>query len=196
MIILLALIGFLMGSIPNGYILVKKNLHIDIREHGSGNIGATNVGRVAGKKLGTITTVLDMAKALVPVILTDILVRANVIEMDRALALTIVGVSAILGHNYTVFLKFKGGKGVATTIAAFAYIVPIPMTISVLCFLGLKKFTKIVSIRSMVLGTVLFLSTLLLGYNKYYVYGTLISCLLIFYRHKANIRRIIRGEEK
>lgn len=196
MIFLLALFGYLMGSIPTGYILVKKNLHIDIREHGSGNIGATNVGRVAGKRLGTITTVLDMAKAIIPVIITDIFLRTDLIHLDRAPALTIVGVCAILGHNYTVFLKFKGGKGVATTIAAFAYILPIPMTFAVLTFLGLKKFTKIVSIRSMALGTVLFLSTLILGYNKIYVFGTLIACVLIFWRHKANIGRIIRGEEK
>ncbi|MGL4773025.1 MAG: glycerol-3-phosphate 1-O-acyltransferase PlsY [Clostridium sp.] len=196
MIILLALLGYLMGSIPTGYILVKKNLHIDIREHGSGNIGATNVGRVAGKRLGLLTTILDMAKAMIPVIATDILLRFGVINLDRSVALTLVGVCAILGHNYTVFLKFKGGKGVATTIAAFAYILPIPMTIAVLCFLGLKKFTKIVSIRSMVLGTVLFLSTLCLGYNKNYVYGALFACVLIFWRHKSNIGRIIRGEEK
>lgn len=196
MIVLLALFGYLMGSIPTGYIIVKKNLHIDIREHGSGNIGATNVGRVAGKRLGTITTILDMAKAMIPVIISDIFLRTGLIDFDRATALTIVGVCAILGHNYTVFLKFKGGKGVATTIAAFAYILPIPLALSVFTFLGLKKFTKIVSIRSMALGTVLFLSTLLLGYDKVYIIGTLIACLLIFWRHKANIGRIIRGEEK
>ncbi|MGL5151920.1 MAG: glycerol-3-phosphate 1-O-acyltransferase PlsY [Clostridium sp.] len=196
MIIILAILGYLMGSIPTGYILVKKNLHIDIREHGSGNIGATNVGRVAGKRLGLITTILDMAKAMIPVIITDILLKLHVIDLDRSLALTMVGVCAILGHNYTIFLKFKGGKGVATTIAAFAYIIPIPLAISVAFFLGLKKFTKIVSIRSMVLGTVLFLSTLLLGYEKNYIIGSFIACILIFWRHKSNIGRILRGEEK
>ncbi|GAB6169480.1 glycerol-3-phosphate 1-O-acyltransferase PlsY [Clostridium carnis] len=196
MITLLILFGYIMGSIPSGYILVKKYRSIDIRKFGSGNIGATNVKRVAGKKLGFITTVCDMAKALIPLITTDILLHFEIITINRALALTLVGVFAILGHNYTVFLKFKGGKGVATTVAAFAYILPIPMIISASVFLGLKLFTKIVSVRSMILGTTLFLSTLLLGYNKIYVYGTLICCILIFWRHKANIKRLLKGEEK
>lgn len=196
MLPLLIIFSYLMGSIPTGYILVKKKLNKDVRKYGSGNIGATNVKRVAGEKLSKITALCDMLKAIIPVLLARILIWSGILKSNPHLSLSLVAIAAILGHNYTIFLKFKGGKGVATSAAAFMIVVPKSFLITAVVFFGLKLVTKIVSIRSLAAGTTLFLSTLFLGYNNYYVYATLFACLLVFWRHKSNISRLIKGEEK
>lgn len=196
MLLLIVILAYLFGSIPFGYILVKYKLKKDVRDFGSGNIGATNVRRVAGNKLSKITAICDMIKALIPVISADLLIKEGILTTNRSLTLSLVALAAILGHNYTIFLKFKGGKGVATTAAAFMYILPIPLIITALVFFGLRFFTKVVSIRSLISGVTLFLSTLILNYDKYLVMATFLACVLLFWRHRTNIKRIIRGEEK
>lgn len=196
MLALLVIFSYLMGSIPTGYILVKKTLNKDVRDYGSGNIGATNVKRVAGDKLSKITAICDMLKAIIPVLLTRILIWTDILQTNESLSLSLVAIAAILGHNYTIFLKFKGGKGVATSAAAFMVALPIPFLITAVVFFGLKLFTKIVSIRSLSAGVTLFISTLLLGYDKYYVCATLFVCILVFWRHKSNIVRLAKGQEK
>ena len=196
MVLFLSIIAYLMGSIPSGYLLVKKYMNLDLREHGSGGTGATNARRIGGKKIGTLTATCDILKALIPTCAADIILQLSNPNYNRPLMLSIIGLCAILGHNYSVYLKFQGGKGVATTIAVFAYIVPIPSIIAICTFLGLKVFTKIVSIRSMCYGVVLFLSTLILKYDLYYVIFTFVACVLIFWRHRANIVRIMNGTEK
>lgn len=196
MLALLIILSYLMGSIPSGYILVKKILNKDVRDYGSGNIGATNVSRVAGKKVGKITAILDMLKAIFPVVLTQILLANNILTTNKSLTLGLVALAAILGHNYTIFLKFKGGKGVATSAAAFMFIVPKAFIVTTIVFFGLKLFTKIVSIRSLTAAVVLCLSTWLLGYDKYLVISTFITAVLCFWRHRANIKRLIDGTEK
>lgn len=195
MLLLVVISSYLLGSIPFGYILVKRKLNKDIRHFGSGNIGATNVKRVAGGKLSKLTAVCDMLKALIPVVFADLLIKQGIIHTDRSLTLSLVALSAILGHNYTIFLNFKGGKGVATSAAAFMYILPIPFIITATVFFGLKIFTKVVSIRSLVAGITLFLSTLLLQYDRYLILATFFTCVLLFWRHRSNIKRIIKGEE-
>lgn len=196
MLLLVAISSYLLGSIPSGYILVKKLLNKDVRDFGSGNIGATNVKRVGGNRLSKLTAFCDMVKALIPVLVTDLLIKHNILTTDRSFTLGLVALSAIIGHNYTIFLKFKGGKGVATSAAAFMYILPIPFFITALVFFTLKAFTKIVSIRSLTAGATLFGVTLLLGYDKYLVLATFLTCVLLFWRHRSNIKRIINGEEK
>ena len=196
MLALLIIFSYLMGSIPSGYIIVKKKLNKDVRDYGSGNIGATNVGRVAGKKIGKITAILDMLKAIVPVVLTQILLVNNILTTNKSLSLGLVALAAILGHNYTIFLKFKGGKGVATSAAAFMFIVPKAFIVTAIVFFGLKLFTKIVSIRSLTAAVVLCTSTWLFGYDKYLIISTFIAAALCFWRHRANIKRLIDGTEK
>lgn len=196
MLALLIILSYIMGSIPSGYIIVKKKLNKDVRDYGSGNIGATNVGRVAGKKVGKITAILDMLKAILPVVLAQILLANNILTTNKSLSLGLVALAAILGHNYTIFLKFKGGKGVATSAAAFMFIVPKAFIVTAIVFFGLKLFTKIVSIRSLTAAVVLCLSTWLLGYDKYLIISTFITAVLCFWRHRANIKRLIDGTEK
>ena len=190
MLALLVIFSYLIGSIPTGYIIVKKKFNKDIREFGSGNIGATNVGRIAGKKLSKITAICDMLKAIVPVLIGFIL-YLGLLKSNKSIALALVAVAAILGHNYTIFLKFKGGKGVATSAAAFMFIVPKAFIVTAIVFFGLKLFTKVVSIRSLSAGVTLFVTTLLFGYDKYLVSATLFACVLVFWRHRANIKRLI-----
>lgn len=194
--IVLIIISYILGSIPFGLVVVKAIKGIDIREHGSGNIGATNVRRVCGTKIAIISGVSDLLKAFIPALITRILFAYNVLTANEPLILSAVALAAIIGHNYSIFLKFKGGKGVATTMAAFGCILPIPMAISLVIFILLKYVTKIISVRSMILGVSLFLSTLILNYDKAYIIAALIASLLIFWRHKANIKRLIEGTEK
>ena len=196
MLALLVIFSYLMGSIPTGYIIVKKKFNKDIREFGSGNIGATNVGRIAGKKLSKITAICDMLKAIAPVLVTYLFLYLGLLKSNKSIALALVAVAAILGHNYTIFLKFKGGKGVATSAAAFMFIVPKAFIVTAIVFFGLKLFTKVVSIRSLSAGVTLFVTTLLFGYDKYLVSATLFACVLVFWRHRANIKRLIDGTEK
>ena len=196
MLPLLIIFSYLMGSIPSGYILVKKKLNKDVRDYGSGNIGATNVKRVAGEELSKITALCDMLKAIIPVLLTRILIWSDILKTNESLSLSLVAIAAILGHNYTIFLKFKGGKGVATSAAAFMFIVPKAFIVTAIVFFGLKLFTKVVSIRSLSAGVTLFVTTLLFGYDKYLVSATLFACILVFWRHRANIKRLINGTEK
>ena len=160
MLPLLIVFSYLNGFNPQvAYILVKKTLNKDVRDYGSGNIGATNVKRVAGEKLSKITAICDMLKAIIPVLLTRILIWTDILQTNESLSLSLVAIAAILGHNYTIFLNFKGGKGVATSAAAFMVALPIPFLITAVVFFGLKLFTKIVSIRSLSAGITLFLST-------------------------------------
>ena len=196
MLALLVIFSYLMGSIPTGYIIVKKKLNKDVREFGSGNIGATNVGRIAGKKLSKITAICDMLKAIIPVLVTYLLLYTGLLKNNKSLSLSLVAIAAILGHNYTIFLRFKGGKGVATSAAAFMFIVPKAFIVTAIIFFGLKLFTNVVSIRSLCSAIALFVSTLLFGYDKYLIYATLFACLLVFWRHRENIKRLIAGTEK
>lgn len=196
MIIFLVICGYLMGSIPSGYLLIKYKYGEDIRNSGSGNIGATNVSRCYGKKMGNLTKICDISKAFFPVVAVDLLIKNNIVGGDRSILLTLVAIAIILGHNYSIFLNFKGGKGVATTVGSFVYILPIPMLFAAVIFFGLKIITKVVSIRAMISCFILFIATWLLGYNIVFVCGTFIILILMVIRHKANIKRIINGEEK
>lgn len=193
---LMIIFSFLMGSIPTGYLIVKKVCNEDIRNFGSGNIGATNVKRRLGKKMSNITLLLDMLKAIIPVLIAKWLIFKGLVNMDQTLLLSFVAIAAILGHNYTPFLKFKGGKGVATSAAAFIFITPKSFIVTAIVFFGMKLITKVVSIRAMVSSVTLFISTWIFAYNKNYVLATLFACVLIFWRHRANIKRIIDGTEK
>ena len=195
MLLILVLFSYLIGSIPSGYIFVKKILNKDIRNYGSGNIGATNVKRVAGKKLSNIVLLCDMLKAIIPVLLTKVLIANNIINVYENLSLGLVAIAAILGHNYTIFLKFKGGKGVATSAAAFIFIAPKAFIVTAIVFFSLKLITKIVSIRSLISALVLFITTWLFNYDIYIVSAAFLTCILCFWRHRSNIVRLINGVE-
>lgn len=118
------LFSFFCGAIPTGYLLLKFVQHQDIRDAGSGNIGSTNVKRVAGTKLSLVTQIIDILKGLIPVALGLMLIRYFDLSSGKALLSSAIALAAILGHDFSPFLGFRGGKGVNTTIGAFLLLAP------------------------------------------------------------------------
>lgn len=187
--LLLILFAYLMGSIPTGVVLAKFYGVKDITKEGSGNIGATNVGRVAGKKAGIITLVGDALKGVIP-ILAVMTVSGNVEWLIAAAALT-----AFMGHIYPVFNNFKGGKGVATALGIFLTISPLSALAAMLVFIILVAIYRYVSLGSVVAaGLIPAFVGIFSGSNAYIILSALIGGIVI-YRHKDNILRLLKGEE-
>jgi glycerol-3-phosphate acyltransferase PlsY len=207
--IAVALGGYLLGSIPFGY-LVAKAMGIDIRTVGSGNIGATNAMRVLGKPAGIFVLVMDALKGyaacvfLAPWIHDWILPHLSGLaptfaaepEMYRMKLETIAGVAAVLGHNYTCWLKFKGGKGIATSAGVYIALAPIPLLIAVAAFAVLLLATRYVSVGS--IGAAIALMTavwIMKTDNLFLCIVTTFLGTLAIYKHKGNIQRLMAGTE-
>lgn len=185
---------YILGSIPFGYILTKKTTGNDIRKFGSGNIGSTNVARVAGKKISIITQLLDMLKGLLPVAIILILTKKFEIQFHENYIFGIA-LASILGHNFSIFLKFKGGKGVNTTLGASLLLVPEAVLISVAIYFIIKKIFKFVSLGSISIAVSLpIISVIYSNFNSTFMY-LLICSILIIIMHVNNIKRLLKGEE-
>ncbi len=185
-ILLVILVSYLMGSIPFGLLFSKLFGYGDLRKSGSGNIGTTNAMRVGGKKLGILTLVFDAIKAMIP-----LMIFGSFGFSDELLAIS--GGVAVCGHIFPIWLKFKGGKGVATAGAVLLTLVPYVGLIFVVAWVFIFALTKVVSKASLI---AIFVSTVAaFWFGTSYFIMTLVFCLLIFYRHKDNIVRIINGSE-
>lgn len=195
-IIITIIISFLCGSIPTGYLISKKLRGIDIRTKGSGNIGSTNVRRIVGTKLSIITQIIDVLKGIVPVILGIYLAKTIKLPISTNTYISIIAIAVILGHDYTPFLVFKGGKGVNTTIGAFILIAPVPTLIGIAVHFILRLFTSIVSIRSIAIGVTIPIACIIMKLPIPIVVSTIIACILMIFRHKDNLIRILHNEEK
>lgn len=195
-IIITIIISFLCGSIPTGYLISKKLRGIDIRTKGSGNIGSTNVRRIVGTKLSIITQIIDVLKGIVPVILGIYLAKTIKLPISTNTYISIIAIAVILGHDYTPFLVFKGGKGVNTTIGAFILIAPVPTLIGIAVHFILRLFTSIVSIRSIAIGVTIPIACIIMKLPIPIVVSTIITCILMIFRHKDNLIRILHNEEK
>ena len=215
--IIVAIIAYLLGSIPFGYILVRLFRKQDVRTMGSGNIGATNVARSGAKGLGIITLILDAAKgyaavyvshlfkpALMPypadVTLQQILDanRHNTASEMMFITAAIAAIFAILGHMYPVWLKFKGGKGVATGVGVFLAIAPMAVGLVLVIFIIIVWFTRYVSLGSIVATAAFPLFAWLLYRNSTSLLVFLAAALaafLIILKHHQNIRRLLAGTE-
>jgi acyl phosphate:glycerol-3-phosphate acyltransferase len=192
--IVLVLATYLWGSIPYGYLITKFSTGKNILEQGSGNVGSTNVGRVAGKKMAIITQLFDMLKGLLPVALYMYFNNLQINNPTQSF-IFILALAAILGHNFSVFLKFKGGKGVNTTLGASVLIAPYSVFISVGAYYLVKWRYKFVSLGSMVLGITLPLVELMIhGFSSTFYY-LLICAALIIVRHRKNIDRLLQNKE-
>lgn len=192
--ILLSFIGaFLLGSIPTGYLVAKYFKKIDIREHGSGNVGATNVSRVLGRGLGLSVFAIDVAKGLLPVIVfTNVFGQTPALEGWNAW----VGFGAILGHIYTPFLGFKGGKGIATGAGVVLGSAPLVFVLAISTWGLFFLATRIVSLCSLVALVVLTTCALFFPLDvKVKVFLITISILGVW-THRSNISRLLSGEEK
>ena len=192
--IALILFAYLLGAIPFGYIFTRKYLGKNIMELGSGNIGSTNVERIGGKKLGLLTQVCDISKGLIPVSIVYILNIKGVYNFNEYY-IYLVALTPILGHDFSVFLKLKGGKGVKTTLGASVLLAPVAVAISVLIYYLVKWKFKTVSIGSMVLALTLLIFELVSHKVGLLFYYLLICTLLIVFKHIPNIKRLLNKSE-
>jgi acyl phosphate:glycerol-3-phosphate acyltransferase len=186
-IALMLLFAYLLGSIPTGFLLGSFS-GIDIRKAGSGNVGATNVARVVGKKQGVITLLVDVAKGFIPVLIASRLGFDLTVTVLAALA-------AFVGHLYPVFLKFHGGKGVATALGIFLAVAPLASLALVVVFAVVMLTWRWVSLASMVAAGAAPLVLLIFSYPSTLVVLGLMIALLIIFRHRENIRRLRSGAE-
>lgn len=186
--IFIIVFAYFFGSIPTGVILSKQFGKIDIRDKGSGNIGATNVYRTLGKTLGVLTLLGDALKGMIPVIIAIWILKSEV-------WIGLTALSAFIGHIYPVFLKFKGGKGIATALGVFVIIVPWAILLAFFVFAGILYKWRYVSLSSMISAASLPIWIILLSYSNIYFFFSIIVASLVVYRHKENIQRLIRNEE-
>ena len=182
------MLGYLIGAIPFGQIFSRLKGNIDIQKVGSGNIGATNVARALGTRWGILTFLCDFGKsALVVFVALHIMNNINLAALS--------GIAAVIGHCYPVYLKFRGGKGVAAACGAFVVINPAAVGIAFLIFVALMIITRIVSLSSIMAVLNFPWISNLLDSSRMLIYSALIVALIITYRHKENIKRLIFGQE-
>ena len=192
-----ALASYAIGATPFGY-FAGKMCGVDIREHGSGNIGATNVFRVLGKRVGTPVFILDILKGWLPVMLTKWVLAQRNLDSDWPAIAAAVG--AVLGHNFTFWLRFKGGKGIATSAGVLLALLPIPLAAAVTIWLVLFFTTRFVAVASIGASLMVAVSPLALHlcYQKPGLplvgFGLLLGMLAVW-RHRSNIRRLLNGTE-
>jgi acyl phosphate:glycerol-3-phosphate acyltransferase len=195
-LVISAVLAYLIGSIPVAYIFGRVLKGIDIREHGSGNMGATNAFRVLGKWPGLAVLVLDVIKGIIPVTLL-----ANAFGLGDALSLVIIAVAAVAGHNWTVFLGFKGGKGMATSLGVLiglAIQLPglrIVLGLATLVWLVLFLSLGYVSLASICAAVALPVLMVVFEAPFPMKVMAIVLCIFIVFRHRSNIKRLARGQE-
>lgn len=192
--------AYLLGAIPFGY-LIGRARGVNVLQAGSGNIGATNVGRVLGWRWGILVFVLDFLKGAVPVLLARLLPPPTDSELYPHTLPVVAGIAAFLGHLFPIYLGFRGGKGVATGAGVIAVLVPL-LTVIVLATWGLVLWaTRYVSLASLAAAAMLFGLRLVIcpaPWHKEHLVVTLfclVGTLLVFVRHHSNIRRLVMGTE-
>jgi len=195
------LIGYLCGLVQTGYIYGKMN-HIDIRKHGSGNAGTTNALRTLGWKAGIITFIGDCFKCVIAVLIVRLIFKGNA---NHELLAFYAGMGAVLGHNYPFYLKFKGGKGIASTAGLILAINPVMFVIVAVVFIVILLTTQYVSLGSIVIMILFVVQVVifgehggfhLTGMELYEFYGIAVFlALLAIWRHRANIKRLLTGTE-
>ena len=179
--------AFFLGSIPFGLVIAKRFCNTDPRERGSGNVGATNVARLCGFKWGALTLVCDLLKGFLPVWLF--------LSSDGSLLSYAAGLGVIVGHMFSFFLNYKGGKGVASTVGVFLALAPVQLLVSAAVCLILIWRTGFVSVGSLSLVTLLPL-LLLFSNRPADAFFSAVIAVLVIYAHRENIARLRRGEEK
>ena len=180
--------AYLLGAVPTGYLVFRWMRGEDIRGLGSGNIGATNVMRAGGKAAGVVTLLLDALKGSAAVLLAQAIVEGPPWSEAAAFA-------AIVGHCYPIFLRFRGGKGIATGCGAYLVLAPVPMAIALAVFLAVAALTRIVSAGSIAAGVALPLAIAWWQPERALLISVAAAVALAIGRHHANIRRLLAGRE-
>lgn len=187
-VILLLIFSYLFGSIPFSLIISKTFYNIDLREYGSGNVGTTNTFRILGKKAGIVVLILDLLKGAIPVWI------AMLVSTDVDFPVVIFGVVAAIGHVYSIFLKFKGGKAVATGGGAILAAAPFIFLVVLATFLITLKLSKYVSLGSVLAAVALLISVLFTGDLFMIGFGIILGIIVIV-KHISNMKRIKEGTE-
>lgn len=194
---LLIIVAYLIGSIPTALIISKRFFGIDIRDYGSGNMGATNTFRVLGSKYGTIVMVMDILKGMAAVALYNFLPYYLHNELDRTNFMIGLGLAAVMGHIFPIFVGFKGGKGVATLLGMIIAVQPVIAVSCVGVFVLVLYLTRYVSLSS-ILGAIMLPISVLWIWNEhevmYRIFALLVAFLVII-THQKNIGRLLRGVE-
>jgi glycerol-3-phosphate acyltransferase PlsY len=185
--LLIWILSYLLGCIPFGVLFARKN-KINLREHGSGNIGATNVSRVLGKKAGILTLLGDLSKGVAAVALASYL-------LDSQIQIAISGLMVFIGHVYPVFLKFKGGKGVATGLGVFLFLMPWATVCVIGVFAVTLKASGYVSLSSVLAALFLPLFGIFFQYPPEFMAVSVPVALIVLHRHHENMQRILDGSE-
>lgn len=186
-------VGYIFGCFSTAYFVGKAN-KIDIRSYGSGNAGTTNAMRTLGRKAGIITYVGDVIKAVLPIILARVFVLSQ--NPDADLIYFIIGLGVVLGHNYPVWLKFKGGKGIAVTSGVFIAVVPQIAVFAFIAFVTVALISKYISLAS--ICAILLAAAGIIIYYDYSLPYILVIGLYVFlalWQHRANIVRLLHGTE-
>lgn len=191
--LIIILLAYFIGSISTSYIIAKRMTGVDIRTQGSGNAGSTNVLRTLGKKAGVMTFVGDLLKGVIAVLIARLI--ATMVHIDPLTASYIAVVFVVAGHNWPIFLGFRGGKGVATSLGAMIAVNPV---IALSCFgffLVIVYFTKYVSLGSVVSICTSPIIMFFVGNNKGLIVTLFLSISVIF-KHRENIKRLLNGTER
>lgn len=182
------LLAYLIGSMPSGLLFGKAFWQIDLRQHGSKNIGATNAYRILGPKAAALVFVVDFCKGAAGVWLGAQL-------SGTPLAMLVGGIAAIAGHNWSLFLRFSGGKGVATGLGVIAMLMPTVTALVFALWCAIVYCTRYVSLGSVAAAACVPLGAYILGEPTAHFYFGLLAAAFVIYRHKANIVRLLRGTE-
>ncbi|MCD6575413.1 glycerol-3-phosphate 1-O-acyltransferase PlsY [Candidatus Aerophobetes bacterium] len=192
-LVIILISGYLIGSIPGGYIVGRLARGVDVRKYGSRNIGTTNVLRVLGKRFALYVFLIDFGKGVASVSLAYFFS----IGIDSSVARALAGIACIAGHSWPLFLKFRGGKGVATSAGVFASLTPLPFLFSLVTMIAVVAVTRYVSLGSMISAALLpFYIWILMGSrNPSYIYLGIATAGLIILRHHSNLKRLFAGRE-
>ena len=191
--LIIIITAYLLGNISTSYIVAKRLAGVDIRTQGSGNAGSTNVLRTLGKKAGALTFIGDVLKGLIAVLIARFI--AYSVNLDNTTCAYIAVVAVVLGHNYPVFLGFKGGKGVATSLGSMLGMNPLVALLCLGFFIIIVAITKYVSLGS-ILGIGLSPIIMMINHNNKGVLVTLFLTISVVITHKENIKRLLNGTER
>ena len=185
-------LSYLLGSVPWGYIFLRWRSGVDIREYGSGRIGMSNVLRTGGGKVATLVLALDLGKGLLAVLLARVVIGSATAEV-------VAGLMVLAGHNWPVFLQFRGGRGIATGLGGLSIMAPIPAAIGLVFFVPITLVSRYLSLGSMIGIVIIWLSLLVLTvvgmYSGTYSIYAFLGGAIILWQHRDNLRRILQGNE-
>jgi len=206
-LVAVVVIGYLLGSIPIGYLLSRRHAKVDVRAHGSGKTGAANVFRTAGRKWGLLVAALDISKGALAVVIAGLIVGSEYLLVGDsglwwllASAQVLAALAAVAGHIWSPFLKFKGGRGVATFFGGLVALCPVAALFGgeiLIIGTGLTRFVSLGSIAGAVGSyAILVPLTILNNFPVEYLFYTLVGVVIIFVMHRDNIRRLLSGKER